>query len=80
VETFLDNLIPLIAVTGIFIVIPLLFFRAISRRRELDMQHKTVVSGELTDLADRLEKRIDTLERLLDVEAPGWREKQHEQH
>ena len=77
-ENFFENLIPLIAVTGIFIVIPLLFFRTNSRRRELDSQSKTVVSGELAELADRLEKRIDTLERLLDVEAPGWREKHHE--
>lgn len=79
-ETFVENLIPLIAVTGIFIVIPLLFFRTITRRRELAMQQKTMASGELLELADRLEKRIDTLERLLDVEAPGWREKHHEQH
>ncbi|WP_026352862.1 MULTISPECIES: envelope stress response membrane protein PspB [Solimonas] len=79
-ETFFENLIPLIAVTGIFIVIPLLVFRAISRRRELELQHKTVAGGELVELADRLEKRIDTLERLLDVEAPGWRQKHHDQH
>ncbi|MFT4045890.1 MAG: envelope stress response membrane protein PspB [Solimonas sp.] len=79
-EIFLENLIPLIAVTGLFIVIPLLAFRAVTRRRELELKHKTVAGTELTELAYRLEKRIDTLERLLDVEAPGWREKHHEQH
>jgi len=29
--------------------------------------------GELSDIADRLQKRIDNLERLLDVAAPEWR-------
>lgn len=28
---------------------------------------------ELRRLADRLESRIDTLERILDAEAPNWR-------
>ncbi|WP_043113461.1 hypothetical protein [Solimonas soli] len=79
-ETISALLIPLVAVTGLFIVIPLLIFRHVAQKRELELKHKTVVSGELTELADRLEKRIDTLERLLDVEAPGWREKHHEQH
>jgi phage shock protein B len=31
--------------------------------------------GELSDTADRLQTRIDNLERLLDVAAPEWRKK-----
>jgi phage shock protein B len=31
--------------------------------------------GELSDVADRLQTRIDNLERLLDVAAPDWRKK-----
>jgi phage shock protein B len=31
--------------------------------------------GELDDIADRLQSRIDNLERLLDVAAPEWRKK-----
>ena len=79
-ENFFENLIPLIAVTGIFIVMPLLIFRHVTHKRELEVKHKSAVSGELVELAERLEKRIDVLERLLDVESPGWREKHHEQH
>ena len=30
---------------------------------------------ELGDVAERMTDRIVTLERILDVEAPGWREK-----
>ena len=31
--------------------------------------------GDLSDIADRLQTRIDNLERLLDVAAPEWRKK-----
>ncbi len=31
--------------------------------------------GELWENAERMEVRIHTLERILDVEAPGWRNK-----
>jgi phage shock protein B len=31
--------------------------------------------GELSDLADQLQSRIDNLERLLDVAAPDWRKR-----
>lgn len=79
-ENFFENLIPLIAVTGIFIVFPVLLFRHFAKRRDSKPQAQGAVSSDLLDLADRMEKRIDTLERLLDVEAPGWRERHHEQH
>lgn len=77
-ENFFDNLIPLIAVTGIFVVIPVLLFRHIAHKRDANAHNTGVVSADLLNLADRMERRIDTLERLLDVEAPGWREKHHE--
>lgn len=81
-ENFFENLIPLIAVTGIFVVFPVLLFRLFTQRRDRKSQTQNdgVVGKDLIELADRMEKRIDTLERLLDVEAPGWRERHHEQH
>ncbi|HEY9545255.1 MAG TPA: envelope stress response membrane protein PspB [Solimonas sp.] len=79
-ENFFENLIPLIAVTGIFVVFPVLLFRHFAQRRDGKAQNSSTISTDLLDLADRMEKRIDTLERLLDVEAPGWRERHHEQH
>jgi phage shock protein B len=33
------------------------------------------VLAELYDSAHRMEERMESLERLLDVEAPGWRSK-----
>lgn len=79
-ENFFENLIPLIAVTGIFVVFPVLLFRHFAQRRDSKLQDPNAgtVSQDLLTLADRMEKRIDTLERLLDVEAPGWRERHHE--
>ncbi|MDD3762550.1 MAG: envelope stress response membrane protein PspB [Nevskiales bacterium] len=33
---------------------------------------------ELLAIADRMERRIDALEQILDAESPGWRKKYHE--
>lgn len=33
---------------------------------------------ELLAIADRMEKRIEALEQILDAESPGWRKKYHE--
>jgi phage shock protein B len=35
-------------------------------------------SAELLTLADKMEKRIEALEQILDAESPGWRQKYHE--
>lgn len=32
--------------------------------------------GEMWDTAQRLQERIDTLERVLDAQAPGWRSRE----
>ena len=32
--------------------------------------------GEMVDVANKMAARIETLESILDVESPGWREKQ----
>jgi phage shock protein B len=42
--------------------------------RMLSRDHERVLA-ELYDSVRRMEERMDSLERLLDVEAPGWRSK-----
>ena len=42
--------------------------------RMLSRDHERVLA-ELYDSARRMEDRMDSLERLLDVEAPGWQSK-----
>lgn len=43
-------------------------------QRGLSAQDERLLA-ELWDIANRLETRIHTLERVLDAEAPGWRDK-----
>jgi phage shock protein B len=42
--------------------------------RTLSRDHERVLA-DLYDSARRMEERMDSLERLLDIEAPGWRSK-----
>lgn len=80
-EAFFENLIPLVAVSGIFIVLPYLVLRHLAHKRELEFKHggQTQADAQLVELAQRMERRIEALEQLLDVEVPGWREKHREQ-
>ncbi len=60
------------------IVMPIwLFLHYGSRWKQAKMltseSEKTL--GDLADLADRLQSRIENLERLLDATAPEWRKK-----
>lgn len=45
------------------------------RRKHESSSPGTVAGAELERLADRMEKRIDALEQILDAEAPGWRKR-----
>ncbi|HEY0975627.1 MAG TPA: envelope stress response membrane protein PspB [Solimonas sp.] len=69
------ELIPLVAIVSLFVVLPAMILRHIERKRALEAQKHDGVSDELLQVAERMEKRIDALERILDVEVPGWREK-----
>jgi len=49
-------------------------YRTMRRRDELEIKRKqSVDSEELQELADRLERRVEALETILDDEVPGWR-------
>ncbi|TJY61158.1 hypothetical protein E4T66_09025 [Sinimarinibacterium sp. CAU 1509] len=50
------------------------------RRRRWRHENQTQSSGnaQLTAVAERMERRIDALEQILDTESPGWRKKYHE--
>lgn len=72
-----ELLIPIFALLCIFVLLPgmVLWFLDRQRRHRAAPMAEAGVAGnaELARLAERMEKRIETLERLLDVEAPGWR-------
>lgn len=74
-----DTLVPIVAMLSIFVA-PLwliLHYRDRRRLHEIELQKKNVNNDELNVIAEKMEKRIESLEEILDTEAPGWR-KRHE--
>ncbi|MDZ5646664.1 envelope stress response membrane protein PspB [Nitrospirillum sp. BR 11828] len=64
----------LIPITALLIPIVALVTRYMIRARELQAQGLSDnAAGDLLARADRLEQRVQQLERLLDAESPGWR-------
>jgi phage shock protein B len=64
----------LIPLAALMIPIVAIVTRYMIRSRELQAQGLSdVAAGDLLARADRLEQRVQQLERLLDVESPGWR-------
>ena len=75
------DLIPLVAVISIFVVLPgmAMYFADRKRRWQHEQAAKpAAANSELASLAERMERRIEALEQILDVESPGWRKKYHE--
>ena len=68
--------IPIIAITTLFIGFPWLVFHYITKWK----QAKTLTSSdeqlldELHDVARRLDDRLGTIERIMTVENPNWRQ------
>ena len=71
-----DNIIPLIAIVTLFIGLPWLIFHYITKWK----QAKTLTDGDekllddLHDAARRLDDRLCTIERIMTVENPNWRQ------
>lgn len=76
----MEELIPLVAIVCIFVVLPgmaMLFADRARRRRDERSHSELGASADLVRLAERMEKRIEALEKILDAEAPGWRSRHH---
>lgn len=56
----------------------ILYYKERRLKFEAQIQSKGNYSAELAALAEKMEKRIDALEQILDTEAPGWRKRHHE--
>jgi len=68
---FAPIIVFLVIVAPIWIIV---HYRTMRRRDELEIKRKqSVDSEELQELADRLERRVEALETILDDEVPGWR-------
>lgn len=74
---FFEFIISLVAVGGTFVTIwVVLLYRR--KEKKLPAAARAYELGELSAMADTMNRRIDTLESILDSEVPGWRE-QYEQ-
>ncbi len=65
-------------VVFVAVVLPLwvvMHYVTIWRREKRDRQKITGTQAELESLADRLERRLDVIEQLLDAEDPRWRQR-----
>ena len=70
-----ETIVALTAILSIFVFLPWLFVHYVFRRRERPGAGGAdpVVTAELVALADKLEKRVNAIETILDSESPGWR-------
>jgi phage shock protein B len=71
----LEALVPLFAIFCIFIGLPWLLLHFLSRNRAAAAKAAgdPGMNASLSGLAERLERRLDAIEILLDHEVPGWR-------
>ncbi|HLT63716.1 MAG TPA: envelope stress response membrane protein PspB [Pseudohongiella sp.] len=76
---FFEFVIALVAVGGTFVTIwvVLLYQR---KEKKLPAAARAYELSELSAMADAMNRRIDTLEAILDAEVPGWREQHEPKH
>ena len=63
------------ALFAVFIAFPYIVLNFLSRRREYEVRAAgdPNLNALLNGIADKMEKRLDAIETLLDHEVPGWR-------
>jgi phage shock protein B len=75
-----EDLVPLFAIVCLFVILPGMGLWFADRQRRLKHQQSAgnqAADADLLRLADRLERRVEALERILDAEAPNWRARHH---
>jgi phage shock protein B len=73
-----EGIIGLSAVICLFVILPgmILWFADRRRRDRLaDPSSSPAPSADLVRQAERMEQRIEALEKILDAESPGWRKR-----
>ena len=70
-----EALIPLLAILSVFVFFPWIVLNHLAKRREsaASQAGDPLMNTKLQSIADRLEKRVQALETILDAEVPGWR-------
>ena len=78
----MEELAPVFAIISIFIVLPGMVLHYLTRNKEIAARAAgdPTMNARLVDIAERLERRIDAIETLLDHEVPGWKQTQQRRH
>lgn len=80
-ESIAEIVVPLVAIISLFVVLPGMAMYFADRRRRYQQEQSGAVNtdhSQLLRVAERMERRIESLEKILDVESPGWRQRHHE--
>lgn len=74
----MEELVALFAIFCIFIALPWMVLSFLSRHRAnaAKAAGDPAMNDRLVDIAERLEKRLDAIETLLEHEVPGWKKSQ----
>lgn len=73
-----EAFIAIIAIISIFVVLPGMLLHYLTRNREATAKAAgdPAMNDRLVHIADRLERRLDAIESLLEHEVPGWKKTQ----
>jgi phage shock protein B len=73
-----EELAPVIAIVSIFIVLPGMVLHYLTKNKDIAAKAAgdPTMNAKLVDIADRLERRIEAIESLLEHEIPGWKKSQ----
>lgn len=74
----MEELAPVLAIVSIFIVLPGMVLHYLTKNKEIAAKAAgdPAMNSRLVDIAERLERRIDAIETLLEHEMPGWKKAQ----
>jgi phage shock protein B len=73
-----EELAPALAIISIFVVLPYMVLHYLTKNKEIAAKAAgdPAMNSRLVDVAERLERRIDAIESLLEHEMPGWKKSQ----
>jgi phage shock protein B len=73
-----EELAPALAIISIFVVLPGMVLHYLTKNKEIAARAAgdPAMNQRLVDVAERLERRIEAIESLLEHEVPGWRKAQ----
>ena len=74
----MEEFAPVIAIISIFVVLPGMVLHYLTRNKEIAAKAAgdPTMNARLVDIAERLERRIEAIESLLEHEMPGWKKAQ----